>query len=91
MKSLLIVSLLVVAVVVISGCTSDSPVGGLYVNNGCEPDYIAGGPLQKIGGMESNFTATCGNMCSDKYKINSFRIDEKTDSFSMCYCDVNVC
>lgn len=91
MKSLLIVSLLVVAVVVISGCTSNDSGGGLFVNgNDCEPDYIVGGPLQKFGDSY-NFTATCGNMCSDKYKIRNFRIDEKTDSFSMCYCDINEC
>jgi hypothetical protein len=47
--------------------------------------------MQKVGSAESNFTATCGSMCHEKYKISSYRTDKKTDTFWMCYCDVNEC
>jgi hypothetical protein len=90
MKVLLVIACILVLLV--SGCIGDSAGGnGGFLFQNCEPDYIVGGPLQKIGDMETNFNTTCSNMCNDKYKISKYRVDEKTDSFSMCYCDINEC
>lgn len=91
MKVFLIIACILVLFV--SGCVSNGPVNGNggFLFNECKSDYIVGGPLQKIGSMETNFNTTCSNMCDDKYKISKFRVDEKTDSFSMCYCDINEC
>ena len=95
MKVQVIVIFIILALVFVSGCVSENiPINGNGLNGliqTCQPDYIVGGPLQKVGEMVTNFNVTCSNMCNDKYKITNYRIDQKTETFSMCYCDVNEC
>lgn len=91
MKTLLVV-LFVSVIVFVSGCVSQD----LPLNNGngngvvetCQSDYISGGSMIS---NPDNYNTTCKKMCSDKFKIDTYRIDKKTDSFAMCYCDINEC
>ena len=84
----------ILMIVFISGCATtqqDQAPQQLQQTAECKPDYILGGTLQKVTGMETNFNASCSSMCDNKYKIKSYRIDKKTDYFYMCYCDINEC
>ena len=93
MKLQILMVFAIFTIVFISGCTSETmPINGVNgLIQSCEPDHIFGGTLQKVTGMHTNFNTTCSNMCDNKYKITSYRIDEKTETLSMCYCDINEC
>lgn len=85
-----LVLLVIFAVAIVAGCVNGQnpivPAGGNDL--ACRTDYIFGGTLT---GDSEKYESSCSRLCSDQFKLGSYRIDPKTSSIAMCYCDINEC
>ena len=85
-----LVVLVLLAAAVVAGCVNGQ---NPYLPQGndaatCGSDYIFGGTLTS---SPDKYDSSCSKLCFDQFKLASYRVDPKTSSIAMCYCDINEC